>query len=118
MKFTVHTLNQPHGPGICPVCGDDWSKDPRLECACTRAQPGDEAQMQAAYLKSAVARTAKLRTGRRVIRSAQDATRQSASQAARTRRTAIALHLSSQSRAGNVIPIARPPQPPSPQHAR
>jgi hypothetical protein len=47
-------------PGRCPVCRQCWSADPRLECDCTRAQPDDDAQMAAAYARSARHRTAKM----------------------------------------------------------
>ena len=52
------TLNEDE-PGRCPVCQQNWSADPRLECACTRSQPDDDEQMAKAYLQSALCRRAK-----------------------------------------------------------
>lgn len=57
------TLREPV-PGWCPLCRQCWSADPNLECACTRAQPDDAEQMAAAYLQSALCRSAKLRADR------------------------------------------------------
>lgn len=60
---STYTLNEPFGHGTCPVCRKYWLTDPRGECDCTRSQPDDDKQMQAAYLQSALCRTAKLNPG-------------------------------------------------------
>ena len=84
-------------PGRCPVCWQCWTADPNLECACTRSQPDDADQMEAAYLQSARCRSAKLRADREAVLDA-----------ARRMRAAIQRHQGRPGQTANVVPITRP----------
>src|SRR5690349_16752376 len=61
------TLNEP-APGHCPVCREHYAADPGCHCACTRPRPGDAAEMDKAYLHSALCRRAKLATDRQIAK--------------------------------------------------